>query len=280
MEFTKYRPTIRNRLEIKGGERAFMEWPRAKNILIVLFLSLNILLAYNIFINNYRYEVSRQTKLDAIAGRGITLACKLPDNFKKAPKLEFEGNDNYDELNKKHPGIFKETPTGILFYKAIGQSNERPEGFPNIRDVSAYAEKYLIDFGFPFEDYYLESYSSDGNNSINLRFIEKYRGYLIFDNYIEVKVDRAGVTYIEARYNLVKGLSESSHDIIQPLDAILSGLSIIGNVKVESVALGYRSISDEGKMEKGDRRPVWGIKTSQSSERSFIQAFDNASQEK
>lgn len=78
-----------------------MEWGKAKTILIITFLGLNILLAYQLWINesnhvNVEFEISAQETQSLLRSKGIRLDLPIPTHTPTLREITVQFSERYD----------------------------------------------------------------------------------------------------------------------------------------------------------------------------------------
>lgn len=268
-----------------------MDWAKAKNLLIFLFLTLNIFLAVYLFMS-FHNDSSKKNILNTekiLMDRGYGLNAKIP-NISEAsvllydkgeldktftaskllnkPLLSNKDTDSSPILNNGNKTItftskssftFKdETPT-----KAIDISSKDK--------VEKYTRQLLRELKLPISNLYVDSYKINPDKSISITFIEQYKKVFIFNNSFHFNISQKGLTLLECNLVKVKGFVNNSKTSIVPAYQILLKYYVDGkNRIIENIDLGYR-IKVGG---NGSKTPEWRVKM----EDGTTEFFDNQGQ--
>ncbi len=280
-----------------------MEWSRAKNILIWIFIVLNVYLFINFSLYFFSRGISQKTLENTtriLDNRGVTFApgVTIPSYNKRTPMLEFTGsgcgvNETACRLLETE-NIFFPQEGGEVVKKGdrsvelngfiLKYSNEKPQERINTGSI-ADTEKQLRDFcrqsGIQEDEYILDSYLH-GGQALKVLFIQKTGPFLVFDNYIKFTVENRGIAYMEYSCRKIKGLGRTSRGMeILPANLILLKAfpKNTGTGKViESIDLGFKGYTspdtkDKERIVSDSQSPVWRIITRGGLPR-FFKAYD------
>lgn len=252
-----------------------MNWSKAKNILILIFIALNIFLFINI-IKIYGSDKSADKIANTeriLADRGYILRCDIPDSTRSG-MLSFVTGD-YDRKAVVEKLLGKEVladielqegfeytygdrslifqPGNIMIY-----SNKSPADDINISDlkkVRKYAENFINSLALPINEYFSEKSNADG--SITIYYKQRYKGFLIFYNEAEITITEKGITSF--RCKLIKPLEISSSKKIVPAYQILLKHFLKGdNTIITSIDLGFAASFHESSVQASEAL-VWRI---------------------
>lgn len=189
---------------------ADVDWSRVKNILIVVFIILNIFLLVYLYISHEESAISKESVAAVIEILGknnviIDRDCEIPTYKKNTPMLVFENNDIDKKkiieklLGKDYATEEKdkeENENRIIFGEGLAFTYHNPNPSDDI-DINKIKnmEKYLRDFfsgmGINMSQFILDRHIEQPENDMDTYiFIEKYKNYLVYDNRISVSITR------------------------------------------------------------------------------------------
>ena len=225
-----------------------MEWERAKTLILIIFVLLNIALGGLRFADHRRYwmtgeqernirivldqnniqlytdPIRRFTPMRPIEVRGF----HYDEDF--LLELFFEGADvvrsEYDwglVVFSSDDGRHLEKSNGFIFFEIF--DNEGTITYADVVDRS-FAQSLTSEFierHFPnFEiDIVFDAYDFYGNHGIRRIYRETYQGLLVYSNFIEFFVAEHGITQIEMQFGRVIGESQAPPRMIFPPDEVL-----------------------------------------------------------
>jgi regulatory protein YycI of two-component signal transduction system YycFG len=253
-----------------------MDWSKAKNLFIFLFLAINIFLAAYLFMS-FKNDSSNANILNTekiLKSRGYTLNTKIP-KITEAYKMHYEIGQ-YDsayiaqkllekpklsETEIKSAQSFQNGTKTIIFYpdkSLFTFKDTAPTKNVEIstkEKVEKYSMEFISQLKLPTSNLYLESYKTNFDESVTIRFIEKYNNFYIFNNYIELKITEKGLVFMEC--NLAKFMGfETAKVTINPAYQLLLKYFVEGeNRTIEKIDLGYELEKDV----KGSKTPEWRI---------------------
>ncbi len=265
-----------------------MEWARAKSIIIALFIVLNVFLLSRILMEFGSQGISREAIANMetiLKSRGIVVECEIPLYDSDTPRMEYGngildtaallerllglrpdisiGSEAGGEGNAYENGPKKLTVTGP---NSFTYTDEKPEEHANITDLEE-CEKYLKKF---LKEKKLDktSYVPDGmperqEDGVVFTYLEKYRGFLVYDNALKAVVSEKGVTYLEVSSREITRLSaEAIRDISTAYQVLLQNFDGSEKTVITSIDLGYKDFAslEENRLEFSEQLPVWRIK--------------------
>ncbi len=266
-----------------------MDWSKAKNILLVLFIVLNCILLYNNYISFsgggsiLSDEMSSNT-LAVLASRGISLNCEIPPSAKAATVIY----GPYFEDRQKIANVLlgPNTKDDIEDGKVISEGTKHlkfDNNYFDFKDISPgkekkingmeQAEQLLEDvmgkIDIPYKDFILDR-NELKDNIYKFEYKQIYEDYIFFNNYIKAEIGPAGITSLEFKYKNVRGvklnLKQKTIDAYQ----VLLKMTDVKNVNIEDIHIGYGNYSDSA-MSLTDLLS-WRVKLSDGSEK-FYSAF-------
>jgi regulatory protein YycI of two-component signal transduction system YycFG len=256
-----------------------MDWSRAKSIIIMLLLTFNIFMLVNIIVYAKGQGIPRETiqnTIDILKSRGVELECGIP-TYKSAPKLIYR-NSELDEgliaerlLGTNNSGSLSGTysdgsrklsfeSSGIMLYE-----DSKPLAniaVSNRNETEKYVRNFVKDTGLIDDSYVLDKVKSDKDGSVSLYFIEKYKGYLIFDNYLKARVTESGITSIEAGRKEIQGLSQDkASDMAAAYQVLLGNFDEGKRTVITDIDFGFfnANAAQANGAESFEQFPVWRI---------------------
>jgi Uncharacterized protein conserved in bacteria len=254
-----------------------MEWEKAKNIVIAVFLALNIFLLYSLVQEKWSPAVSNQ-QITAVENvlkeRGTVLNIKIPTTSGSFSKLAFQGVADFD--TKKVFSMLLGTDKGVnsgntLLINGDRQisienkytfiyTNKSPQENVNL-DNSKEIEKYLLKFisqtGLSTDDLAIDS-AERQSDSVKVNIVQKKGKYKLFENKIEAEVTKSGVTRL--RCSLQKASSQSKEESIMPAYKVfMMNMGQLDGMVISSIDLGYTTSEGNNQMTGYTERLYWRI---------------------
>lgn len=253
-----------------------MDWTNAKNKLIILFLSINILLGWA----NYRKVTSayvlKESQIEDITNvlrqNNIFIDAPMPKKYKPLPKITvfpFQIDSNIrEDYVKKFLGTLDDVKVSI---KASDGTDSNPqriyskdgedvifEGekiYYHNKDIlekdgdldklsfdeaKKLANKCLIQLGYSPKKMHIQLDSSSDN--LRLNYFDKYKGIPVFDSYIGVTITSGGISEVEI-HKVELGEVAGDRKEIYPIDQVffylIKLISTDEPVYIEDITIGY-----------------------------------------
>lgn len=269
-----------------------MDWSKAKNILIIAFIIMNILLGYNLYMNKQIDEklVSEElieSTMRLLNEKGIGIKTEIPRTIEGVPSLtvDYENSDINSLNNQFFEGrgeIYKVDRDSIkvsyeeeevlykenkkLIYKSNkieAESGKTPE---ELEVAIKIAKDFIRDRGFEVLDMKL-THSSIEDESYNLIFSKIYNDIYVEDSYTRFVIDSSGVREMERVWLRVVKEGENP---IYPESAPKALLELITreeayNKNIVDINLCYYFNLDDSEfgedldVRKGRAMPTWRI---------------------
>ena len=269
-----------------------MDWSKAKSILIMIFVILNLFLA-GVIIKVVNQEGISQETIDnakkALLNRGVIVNSQIPLYNKKIGTLVY----NEESLDKrKIIGNFLKIEKEDLKEEYISQESIEKDGEEIIFQEGnkfIYKNKnlsYIISAdkssvkvlenlkklfkgtGVPISQFVFDKMEDEGAYV----FRQKYNEFWIFENYISVRMSKESVSYLECRYRKIDDIIQGS-DILAAHQVLIKNHDSIKDIEIVAIDLGFKeSIIQDGTIELDDI-PVWRVKTSEEEEM-FFRVYD------
>ncbi|MCL2202574.1 MAG: hypothetical protein FWB88_01350 [Defluviitaleaceae bacterium] len=210
-----------------------MEWGRAKNLLLVFFILLNLVLAGLIFMENLRYTVTGDQEAlirSVLAQHNISMYTEMIHRFPPMRALQVSGYYyNEEELLAiffHDPAMVErvEFPGGvdfiygnaIMFIDSGFVTYFNPDGLGI--SVEAFIETHFPDF---IRDYHFTPHDEEG---LRVIYRQAYRGYMVYSNYIEFLVTERGIIEVDMQFGRIIGFDGSAHNLFAPDEALITFL--------------------------------------------------------
>lgn len=261
-----------------------MDWSKAKSVLIIIFLILNIFLLINICLLIPDNEFSRDAAASVesiLMGKGVTLKCNIPKKSGYGATISYEEGSSFDKsaIITKLIGNNGKIPLQIKLSEPLTSGNKSlvfktencflyTDSDPNDnidlsntgkanKYVSAFIDKLKLSSNSGYE-HYRTNKNSDG--SITLIYMDKYEGYLLFGNYIEIVLTNKGIKSFEYRFKKVnEPLEKDDKRIMLAYQVLLKNISSIENSTVTSIDLGFNAGDPAQDMKGSWENIIWRI---------------------
>jgi len=223
-----------------------MEWERAKNIILIAFILLNLGLAGLIFVEHSRYTLTGDrisTINTVLSENNINLYTTLMRRFAPMRHLDISGfyydipalleiffdeseNIIQEETAENHY-LFKTSNSSleisngfISFDNSLGMGENRANGTIAREDAIEISDEF-ISTHFPdfVQDIVFDAYSGGG---VQIIYRQQYRGRMIHSNYIEFLISADGIEWIEMQFGQVIGYSAEARTIFAPDEILLT----------------------------------------------------------
>jgi len=269
-----------------------MDWSKVKNILIIVFIGLNVFLFSFVINIGEGKDVSESNLKDAeiaLNKNGVELECKIPsyaDQAEKAVKAEYsidqskvfnvlmDSNAKVDgniEYNKEYK--YDEKIIVFIDKNQFKYTNSKPDDDNiNITSVSQ-ADKYinpiLKKMDLSLSGFKLDRSLVNEDGSITLIYVESYnKNISIFDSRILVNINSDGIKEIQCTLNKIEAKGEPTQTI-SAYQVLLRNFNVSGTV-IKDIKFGYKA---ESSVQNANiYLPVWRIRLGDGSEH-FFDAF-------
>lgn len=250
-----------------------MDWAKAKTILIVLLLLLNGFLLSGILYSNYNNSVnSDYTKyaMEFLESKHIELQTSVPTYSTASGRIEYTTKVIDESLIVKR--LLGDDPTELeisgekktwhsgeksleindsqLIYR--DESPNSQMSIESIETVEKEIKNLISDLKLNSNTYILDAYDRQGDLVI-LKFIEKIKGQLFFDNQITVTVSDNGITTMEITLREIKNIIKVE-EILSAYHILVAG-RLPENAVITSIRFGYRQMKEENLFDS----PCWRV---------------------
>lgn len=261
-----------------------MDWGKAKNILIIVFLILNIFMLGNISLN----ALSQNNSKEAIAitesilqSKNIRLESKIPSFTGAMGKIEIndEAYFNMQRAAAKLMGSKAALPSELKSGQRISDQNKEF----TIEDNAAFTyrdsnpqekwdvtqkkslekriRKFISDIGISEAEFVLDSYDQLSDGAMKLVFVHKYQGLYIFSNTMTAVITEFGVKELACSIKKPVGISRDAQKVIPAYKILLTSYGNSPNTVITSIDIGYNMDMLDKDMKTFYAAPVWRIKT-------------------
>lgn len=269
-----------------------MDWSKAKTILIVSFILVNILLIYNLIVENKESveivdELFLEDVEDLLNNKNIILNTEIPKGIQSLPTLlvEYEKTNirrinqvffnNQAQITNKGEGlVLLETEdrkltlvnNKLLIYEAM--SNKEDANINNIEEANEFARNFLIKKGYDISDFKLSN-SKIVEDDYYLEFSKVYKDRYLESAFTNFHLDSTGVKKMERLWLNVKEESKTPIYITEASKSILELLSInkAYDKTISDISLSYYFdperhdyVENPKKARLGRTIPAWRIK--------------------
>jgi len=261
-----------------------MDWSRAKNIILVLLLLLNIFLFINIINVKITFETSREYRIKAqkaLAESKIEINCSIPSSNKPVKRISFVEKDKnvYTEIIRSLLGSAEESvEDSVMVYRAGGKTLKFLDnrfvftdstGGTTIPDenrkrldkaLKAWIKKNSISGAkFVLDNLYQK------NGTVIAEYVQLYNKMPVFSNKLTFTIENGVLVQAEGSCRIFYDLRANKEDNVISAEIVL--LTNKDKIKgaVESIDLGYYLAQKD---ELHDT-PVWRIKTTSGGEELF-----------
>ncbi|MCL2577487.1 MAG: hypothetical protein FWE27_05495 [Defluviitaleaceae bacterium] len=223
-----------------------MEWERAKNIILIAFVILNLGLAGLIFVEHNRYTLTpdRISTIHAVLSENnINLYATPMRRFAPMRHLDISGfyydvpalleiffdeteNLIQEETDERHY-IFKtdnsslEISNGFIFFdNSDGLGENIINGTITREDAIKISDEFISEH---FPDFVREMvFDAYGGDGVQIIYRQQYRGQIILSNEIEFLITARGIEWIELQFGRVIGYSAETRMIFAPDEILLT----------------------------------------------------------
>lgn len=272
-----------------------MDWSKAKTILIVTLLILNIFLLLNLNLLVSNDDISDETIANTVKileGRGIALQCEIPRMNTDPGKLTFneQAPFNKGEIAAFLLGTKFKLPAGgfengqeitdggskkLVFindnlFEYTGSSPFEAIDMSAREHVEAWMKECLDRFNMPSGKYFMDYYTTNPDGSITAVYREKFQDFVVFENQLKVTADKNGVLSLKCGYKSIESLRNPGTRIISAYQILLKEYGgVDGPETITDIDLGFKDSNPEQDMKETYKQPAWRIRTQDGNERFF-----------
>jgi hypothetical protein len=229
-----------------------MLWERAKNLIIIFLLILNLLLAALLFNEQNRFTLSAEREravYSVLANNKITMYSELIRSYqpKRALRLSgyaydtgsllemFFGTTDVSRTDDGSEPALQEyrddkgrltISNGYITYQRFNDPTGSQAGEAVTADeAAALCEEFISAF---FPDYRLDDVANDGilevtyDGYLRLVYRQVYDGYFVYRNFIDFLISGNGIEYIEMQFGESVEYDDLPREICAPDEALLT----------------------------------------------------------
>lgn len=264
-----------------------MDWKRAKTILIWMFIILNIILAAALYRDIKGGEIPQRTienTRQILEQNNVLIECPIPKYMGNDYILQYDETvldrtkianvllgDNY---SKKTDTTYEKGTESLVFtgdsafeYKDAGSNKKIYTQSRNGMDV--YVKELSKKLGIPFNDFRQDDFYTPTSGDIS-RVVYKgvYKGYTVFDNYIDVEVGKTGLKSIKYHYKKPMNItSREDIKVIPAYEILITRITKYPGIIIRDVDIGFKGYTEVDKDTKTLYEGLsWRIKTSDGKE--------------
>lgn len=269
----------------------YMDWSKAKTILIISFILVNIILVYNLILGERDIDLTvdkvfAEDVIDLLENKNIKLNTEIPQELGQLSPLLVQYEElNMGDINREYFGnkadmINKGEGLSLLEYGdekvtivngklLIYESQKRQEEY-NIEDIDEAAKlalEFLNNRGYNTSDLKL-SQSNVADGIYSLEFSKVYNDRYLESAFTNVMIDNTGVKKLERLWLNVREESNTKVSISNAHKAILGLLNMnrAYNKTIEDISLSYyfdpeihEYIENPEMAKQGRAIPAWRV---------------------
>lgn len=277
-----------------------MEWIKAKNILIIVFLILDIFLVYKIISSGDKIVTVTGDDIrecrQILKANNIKLDAKVPSKVKPLSNLQVYNSIYKDNKLKNklfNSKMLQEHTSQADIYvdrhmrTTIDKYDDSLENIDNYYSkgfncldtkerILKKANEVLKNKGIDTSNSRIERFSRS-RECVKIDYEEIYEGFRISNSYIKLKIDKTGLVIIDYKWYVTREFSDNQEKLVSPIDAIIlvmNHMSDSKNQSIKSIDIDYY-IEDNGRyIMDAEAIPVWRIVTD--SKVYYINAYENS----
>ncbi len=223
-----------------------MDWNKVKTILIVVLICLNLFLfcqIYNSKLSENQDKVILNDVLTVLNNRNVKILCDLPGidssvqflhlgmtSIEKDTVLSvFLGYDKpveHDRTEFEKNGkkiIYLDKLFNHFYFVDHSDKSEIVVDIHNKKDVISYTLKKLEELGVIWNEYSVDNYvPGNKDTTVEVRITQKYKGNLVYDNFIHAFISNTGVVYLEISCHKISGMeNDNTGKLLKPFQVLL-----------------------------------------------------------
>jgi len=263
-----------------------MDWKRAKIILILMFFILNIVLAVVLYNNLKVEEISQQTITNTqkiLEQNSVHIECPIPKYVGNDYILQYEENvldkkkiatellgNNYVQIGNNS---YKYGSKNLVFSSSSGfefnDSGENKQTYTESKSgMDIYLKELSKKLGIPFGEFKQDDYQDIKiGNSVRAIYKGQYKGYAVFDNFIDVEVNKSGIKSIKYHYKMPLNITSRDVNVIPAYEVLITKMTNYPGIIIREVDMGFKGYTKVDKETKTLYEGLsWRIKTADGKE--------------
>ena len=263
-----------------------MDWKRAKKILILVFIVLNLVLAITLYRNIRGGEVSQETIYTTqkiLEQNNVHIERPIPRYTGKDYLLQYEETfldkdeivygllgDNYTKISDNN---YKKDTEQVVFtndysFEYSDSGSNKKILTQSKSEIDGYLKTLIKKLGLPLSEFQLDSfYSPVVDTSAKAVYKGIYEGYSVFDNYIEAEVGDSGLKSLKFHYKKPKTITSRDVRVIPVYQILISKMTKYPGIYISDVDIGFKGLTKVDKDTKTLYEGLsWRIKTTEGKE--------------
>lgn len=270
-----------------------MDWEKAKSILLIVFISLNIFLlgniSYNVLSKGNPKEALTNTET-ILKNKNVQLKCDIPSLSGTMGKIQISGTPNFsmhsvgerllgnknvlpEEMHPGQPFAFQGKEFTVRDAASFFYKDNNPTGSWDIsqkKTVERAVRKFLSANGINDAGFVLDLYEKTSENAVTISFFQKYEGLNVFSNRITALVSDKGIKELTCNIQQTGALSRESAKILPAYKVLITNSDKLAGLVIASIDIGYNTkdiVDDE--VDSFYRKPLWRVKVEGSAPKYF-----------
>jgi hypothetical protein len=265
-----------------------MDWKSAKVILILVFVILNIVLAATLYKNLRVEEISQQTIINTqkiLDKNGVYIECPIPKYKGKDYILQYGekpiskvkiidsllGGESVDiQANTYTKDMKRITFISDTGFEYTNNGDSDKVSTVSKDGVNTYLKQLSQKLDIPFNEFRQDGYDPDENSSNSARVVYKgfYKGYEVFDNYIEVEISGGSVKKIRYQYKKPVAITSRDINVLPVYQILITRITKHPGIEISTVDIGFKGYTS---VDKETTKTLyeglsWRIKTTEGKE--------------
>jgi hypothetical protein len=252
-----------------------MDWRRAKNILLIVLILLNIFLFVNVLNVKDPFDITGKYQKDAkraLQAAGVVITGSIP-SYTPVGRISYSQNDPefYAEFVRRLTGLEENAADGssdhvwenagnslsfadgAFIYTPADDQEQFPAGNPGKLD------RRLIGWirdKMNTKDVFIQDGLVQNGNTLTAEYVRKYKNLPLFSQRIRLTIIDGRLTKLEGSLKTLHAIkvSKAADEIISPNIVLLTGKDKVQGI-VKSIDLGYLSLQGDDLYDT----PVWRI---------------------
>ncbi len=238
-----------------------MDWKRAKSILIFVFIVLNLILAAVLYENFSVEKISEDTISDTqqiLKHNNVHIEYPIPTYVGKDYILQHEDQVIVKEsiistlLGEKYTksdeniyvaGLKKLVFDSDFSFEYSDENGEQKVYTENKNGIDVYLKELSKKLGIPFNEFKLDGYyppNVTAEKGTRVVYKGVYKGYDVFDNYIEIVINNLGITSFRYQYKKPKSITARNINVIPAYEILITKVTNYPGIIITNVGLGFK----------------------------------------
>lgn len=267
-----------------------MDWRRAKNILLVILVLLNLFLFFNVLSVKDPFNITGKYQRDAkkaLQGAGVIITGSIP-SYAPVGRISFSQSDPavYTDFIRQLIGVPIEVSDGGWPYDDVlknagdtlaiqgnhfiyaSENDQEQFQTENLKKLDQSLRNWLRD-KIGSKEVFVQDGLVQNGNTINVDYVRKYKNLPLYSQRISLILVDGRLTRMEGSIKILYAIkvSKAADEIISPNIVLLTGKDKVQGI-VTSIDLGYLSLQGDDLYDT----PVWRI-TLSSGEKVWFNAY-------